>query len=192
MKILLLVASLQLSTVLYGENVVVFAKGDSLVLGTNAAPAALKDPAKASFLAAFKADCAQPAAFAGPDPLVALSDGGREVPGAGGGIQYHHLFHGGLVLDVTLNGLTPNHRYALTLNGNPARAGNDHLREHVPGNGKEKYYDFHLVTTDVNGRYQGTFGVMLPTGPYDVRFYVKDTTDFKIVLYNNFFQFTVE
>jgi hypothetical protein len=192
MKMLLLVASLQLSTVLYAEDIVVFAKGDSLMLGTNAAAATVKDPVKVSFLAAFKADCVQPAAFAGPDQLAALPNGGRKVPGANGGIQYHRSFHGGLVLDVTLNGLAPNHTYALTLNGNPARAGNDNLVDHVSGNEKERYVDFYTMTTDADGGYHGTFGILLPASPYDVRFYVKDTTDFRIVLYDDFFQFTVE
>jgi len=35
-------------------------------------------------------------------------------------------------------------------------------------------------------------GVALPPGPYDVRFYVKDTSDFKIVLYHDFFPFGVQ
>jgi len=187
MKILLIMTSLQLSTALFAGDIVVFAKGDSLVLGTNAAAAEVKDPAKASFLAAFKAS-----AFARPEKLSSLPDGGREVPGAGGEIQYHRSFRGGLVIEMKLEGLTPNHNYIFTLNGNPTRAGNDNLTEHVPGNEKEKYYDFQTTTTDANGRYHATFGIVLPAGPYDVRFYVKDTTDFKIILYHDFFQFTVE
>ncbi len=93
---------------------------------------------------------------------------------------------------MTLEGLTPNHKYILTLNGNPARAGNDKLMETVDHNKKQKYYDFRTITTDANGRYHATFGIRLPAGPYDVRFYVKDTTDFKIILYHDFFKFTVE
>ncbi len=90
-----------------------------------------------------------------------------------------------------LEGLTPSHRYILTLNGNPARAGNDKLMETVSHNQKEKYYDFQTVTTDAHGRYRATFGIVLPPGPYDVRFYVKDTADFKIILYHDFFKFAV-
>ena len=33
---------------------------------------------------------------------------------------------------------------------------------------------------------------MLPAGEYEVRFFVKDRTDYKIVLYHDFFKFTVE
>jgi hypothetical protein len=192
MKILLLIASLQLSPALFAEDVVVFAEGDSLVLGANAAATEVKDPAKASFFAAFKADLPHPSAFAGPDKLSDLPDGGRNVPGAGGEIKYHRAFHGGLVIGVTLEGLAPNHKYILTLNGNPERAGNDNLVERVSHNEKEKYYDFRTVTTDANGRYRAAFGVVLPAGPYDFRFYVKDTSDFKIILYDDLFQFTVE
>jgi hypothetical protein len=35
-------------------------------------------------------------------------------------------------------------------------------------------------------------GVAFPPGPYDVRFDVKDTSDFKIVLYHGFFPFGVQ
>jgi hypothetical protein len=42
------------------------------------------------------------------------------------------------------------------------------------------------------GEYMATFAIALPKGPYDVRFYVKDTDDFKIVLYHDFFRFAVE
>jgi hypothetical protein len=171
---------------------VVFAKGDSIVLGAGTAEAEAKDPAQASFLAAFKADLARPLAFEGPVPLTTLPGNGREVPGATGEIQYHGSFPGGLVIGVTLEGLLPNHVYILTLNGDVQHAGNNNLADQVSRNSKQKYYDFSTVTTDTNGRYQASFGILLPAGPYDVYFFVKDTTDFKIVLSHNFFQFTAE
>ena len=189
MKMFLFVACLQLSTGLFAQEIVVFAKGDNLVLG---AGAEVKDPAKSPFLAAFKVDLDHPLAFAGPDKLSDLPEYGRKVSGAAGEIQYHGSFQSGLVVGVTLKGLTPNHKYVLTLNGNPQRAGNDKLMETVDHNKKEKYYDFLTVMTDANGRYHATLGIRLPAGPYDVRFYVKDTTDFKIILYHDFFKFTVE
>jgi hypothetical protein len=192
MKILLIVAGLQLSIGLFAQEIVVLAKGDSLVLGSTNAATELKDPAQASFLAAFKADLAHPATFAGPDKLSDLPEYGRKVPGAAGEIRYHGSFHGGFVIGVTLEGLTPNHKYILTLNGSPGRAGNDKLMETVDHNQKEKYYDFSTVTTDANGRYHATFGIRLPASRYDVHFYVKDTTDFKIVLYHDFFKFKVK
>src|ERR1019366_9352275 len=131
MKILLIAAGLQLSIGLFAQEVVVFAKGDSLVLGSTNAATELKDPAQASFLAAFKADLAKPSAFKGPDKLSDLPEYGRKVPGATGEIKYHSSFHGGFVFCVTLEGLAPNHKYILTLNGGPGRAGNDKLMETV-------------------------------------------------------------
>ncbi len=191
MKMLLLVACLQTGTRLFAREIVVFSKDDSLVLGSAAAAAEIKDPAQAAFLAAFKSDLAHPSPFVGPDKMSDLSEFGRKVPDATGEIRYHGSFPGGLVMGVTLAGLTPNHKYILTLNGNPARAGNDKLMETVDHNPQEKYYDFLTVTTDASGRYHAAFGIRLPASPYDVRFYVKDTTDFKIVLYHDFFKFTV-
>jgi hypothetical protein len=179
-------------TGLFAQEVVVFAKGDSLALGSGISGNTVTNPVKASFLGAFKADLAHPSAFKEPAKLTDLPDYGRKVPGAGGEIRYHALFHGGFVILTTLEGLIPNHRYILTLNGNPERAGNTNLMETVSHNSKEKYYDFQTITTDATGRYNATYGLVLPAGPYDVRFYVKDTADFKIVLYRDFFKFTVE
>lgn len=189
MRLLLILICFLTGTALFAGDIVVFAKGDSLALGTGPDPA---DPAKATFLAAFKADLAHPAAFEGPFQLVELPDFGRKVPDATGEIQYHASFPGGFVVRARLEGLLPNHRYILTLNGNPERQGNDKLTEHVPQNTREKYYDFLTITTGADGRYEARFGIRLPPGPYDLRFYVKDTTDFKIVLYHDFFKFTVE
>jgi hypothetical protein len=171
---------------------VVFAKGNNIVLGAGTNEVEVKDPAQASFLAAFKADLGRPLAFEGPVELTTLSGNGPEVRGATGEIQYHGSFPGGLVIGVTLEGLTPDHKYILTLNGDAQRAGNDHLKEQMTRNNGERYYDFSTVTTDMTGSYHATFGILLPAGPYDVCFFVKDTTDFKIVLSHDFFQFTVE
>jgi DNA-directed RNA polymerase subunit RPC12/RpoP len=174
-----------------GPATVIFAKGDSIVLGAGAAEAEVKDPVRAAFLAAFKANLAHPVAFEGPVPLTPLS-GGRTVPGATGEIQYLGSFPGGLVIGVTLAGLVPDHDYILTLNGAVQHPGNDNLPEQLSQHGKQKYYDFSRITTDANGRYQATFGILLPAGPYEVYFFVKDTTDWKIVLSHSFFKFTVE
>jgi alpha-N-acetylglucosaminidase len=92
------------------------------------------------------------------------------------------------VFHLDLAHLLPEHRYILTLNGNPQRAGNEFLPNPVPGNPKERYYDFFIATTDDSGSYSGDFAVHLHPGDYDIRFYVKDTADFKIVLYHDFFE----
>ena len=173
---------------------VIFAKGDSMVLESGTAAAEVKNPARAAFLAAFKADLASPSAFEGPGELSIFPEYGRVVPGSTGDIQWHKSFPGGLVIGVTLQGLVPGHKYILSLNGDPQRAGNGHLMDiyRVSRDSTRRYYDFSTITTDITGSYHATFGIMLPTDRYDVSFYVKETTDFSIVLYHDFFQFTVE
>ncbi len=174
-----------------GLATVVFAKGDSIVLGAGTAEAEVKDLAQAAFLAAFKTNLACPLTFEGPLELTPLS-GSRSVPGATGEIHYLGSFPGGLVIGVTLAGLVPNHEYVLTLNGAVQHAGNDNLPDQLSRNSRQKFYDFTRITTDANGRYQATFGIRLPAGPYEVYFFVKDTSDWKIVLSHAFFKFTVE
>ncbi len=175
-----------------GPASVVFTKTDSIMLGDAAAEAEVKDPARAAFLAAFKADLANPRAFEGPVRLTAPSGNARIVQGATGEIQYHGSFPGGLVIGVKLEGLVPNHVYLLTLNGDVQHAGNNNLPEQLTRTNKQRYYDFSKITTDANGRYQATYGILLPAGPYEVYFFVKDTSDWKIVLSHSFFQFMVE
>ena len=190
MKLLLILAGLLSSPRISTQNIVIFAKGDTMALDSRAFTVP-SDSEKAVFLFALKADQATGPAFETSLDLSDLPQWGRKVPGAGGTIQFHKSFRGGFVVRVALAGLTPGHRYILTLNGNPERAGNDNLVDPVPGNEKEKYFDFLTVTTDPYGRYHAVFGIRLPSGPYDVRFYVKDMDDFKIVLYRDFFKFTV-
>ena len=171
---------------------VVFAKGDSIVLGAGTNEADMKDSLKAAFLAAFKADLAAPLAFAGPLPLTTHTGVGRDVPTAIGNIRYHESFPGGVVIGVTLGGLVPNHEYVLTLNGAVQHAGNENLPDQLSRNNPQKFYDFSRISTDASGSYQATFGIRLPPGPFDVYFFVKDTADWKIVLGHELFQFTVE
>lgn len=109
-----------------------------------------------------------------------------------GRIAYHTSFPGGFVADVWLNNLLPNHEYKLTLNGKVGLVGNDLLTEPVPGNEKEKYYDFLIVKTDSTGEYYAKLGVYLKPGAYHVRFYVKDADDSLIILYHDYFKFSVE
>ena len=171
---------------------VVFGKGDSLTLESGTAEAEVKDPAKAAFLAAFKADLARPMAFEGPVDLFIFPGYDGAAESAAGSIKWHGSFRGGLVIGVALRGLAPNHKYVLTLNGDPRHVGNNHLLEQLAHNNGERYYDFGTVTTDMTGSYHATFGVVLPAGQYDVYFFVKDTANWKIVLRHDLFQFTVE
>jgi hypothetical protein len=175
-----------------GPAFVVLAKGESVVMGDGAAEAAVTNMAQASFLATFKADLAAPLAFAAPLPLTTQSGNGGKVPGATGEIRYHESFPGGLVIGVTLTGLVPRHEYVLTLNGAVQHDGNSNLPDQLSRNNPQKFFDFSPAMTDTNGNYQATFGIRLPPGPYDVYFFVKDTSDWKIVLSHSFFQFMVE
>lgn len=194
MKSLFLLTSLLLApALLLASNIIVYAKGDFTVLesGSSAPAPAPKEPVKAKFLATCQADLAQPGPFAVAIKLSAPPEWGKTVPGATGKLDFHDKFSGGFFVRVALEGLAPRHRYILTLNGNPKLAGNDRLVDAVPGMDTERYFDFLTITTDADGRYAATFGIALPTGPYDVRFYVKDTDDFKIVLYHDYFKFAV-
>ncbi len=190
MTIPLVLASLQLGGGVPAQHVIVFGKSDSVVLQPSTPMPQV--PAKAAFYRAFTADLESPAEFDAPIELTAFPQWGRLVPGASGGIQFHHSFRGGLVVRVALEGLLPGHPYILTLNGKPELPGNANLADPVPGSERERYFDFQTVTTDAHGSYLATFGIALPPGPYEVRFYVKDTSDFKIVLYHDFFPFGVD
>lgn len=193
MKPLLVLAALfALGQPALADQIVVFAKGETLTLNSGSPTPAPKEPARVTFLQGVKADLAHPAAFAKPFALIAPPAWGKTVPGASGKIEFHKKFAGGFFVRVNLDGLAPDHRYILTLNGNPKLAGNDRLADAVPGMATERYFDFQTITADTQGRYGATFAIALPAGPYDVRFYVKDTTDFKIVLYHDYFKFTVE
>jgi len=193
MKLPAVVASLILALRLPASPIAVLAKGEAVTIDPNGPPpAAPADPVRAAFLHAFESDLTRPAEFGPIAPLTAPPAWGRTVAGAGGSIQHHESFRGGFVVRVALHGLRPLHRYILTLNGNPALPGNNRLVDPVPGNPAERYLDFLTVTTDGTGSYEATFGILLPTGPYGVRFYVKDTDDFKIILYRDYFRFTVD
>jgi hypothetical protein len=163
--ILCLVGFLLVSHTLQGAAIIVYAKGESAMVDAIAAPAKPVDPAKAAFLAAFQADLMKPAPFVEPLEVGNFPVYGRDVPGAGGMIEFHDSFAGGFVVKVALMGLLANHDYILTLNGNPERAGNDRLVDPVQGNEAEKYFDFQTVTTDVMGQFMATFAIALPKGP---------------------------
>lgn len=173
-------------------RVVVYAKGDSIAYRAATPPPSPADPVRSALLRRFNADLDQPAALEKTLPLTEFPVWGRAVPGAAGEIQFHGSFRGAFVTRVSLTGLLPNHDYILTLNGNPEKQGNDRLPTPVPGNEREHYLDFQTVRTDSSGRYSAAYAIALAKGPYDVRFYVKDTSDFKIVLYHDFFPFRVE
>lgn len=192
MKIFIVLVCLLVSPALFAHQVIVYAKAVLFELDNGPGTPTPTEPRQAKFLAAYRADLARPAPFAPPIPLTAPPEWGKTVPGAAGKLEFHDKFTGGFFVRLALEKLAPKHRYILTLNGNPKLAGNERLVDPVPGMETERYFDFLTIKTDGEGRYDATIGVALLPGPYHVRFYVKDTTDFKIVLYHDYFKFAVE
>jgi hypothetical protein len=171
--------------------IAVFGEKDFYALSALPAPEGPKDPAEHAFFEAYKRDQAAPSYETALD-LVNPPSWGKTVSAATHGtIQFHPSFASGLVCRIALESLLPDHEYILTLNGNPALPGNDLLLSLVPGMAKERYYDFLIVKTDAQGRFDGSFGIYLKAGKYEARCYVKDTADFKIVLYHDYFPFEV-
>lgn len=192
MKKLLALAILFSGHGLLAQQLVVFGERDFYALGPDGASPGPKDPDRIAFLEGYRADVAGKAALEESMELVSPPAWGKTVSAATRGtLRFHPSFPRGFACHLTLENLLPGHDYILTLNGNPARAGNSLLLTPVPSNEQERYYDFLIVKTDSRGGYDAGLGVYLPPGDYDVRCYVKDTADFKIVLYRDFFKFTV-
>src|SRR5580692_1480388 len=169
---------------LFAGEIVVFGERDFYVIDASPSPAGPREADRAAFFEGFKADLARPAQLERSLELVNPPEWGKTVSAqTRGRIQFHPSFPGGFACHLALENLLPDHDYILTLNGNPQRAGNSLLASPVPGNPQERYYDFLVVRTDAHGRYDARLGVFLRPGSYDVRCYVKDTGDFKIVLY---------
>jgi hypothetical protein len=180
---LLLCACLLASLRLAAEDAVVFSKGDSIVLGP-AAGETLRDPAGAAFLAAARRDFQGGAPYDAVFPLINPPAWGRVVSAqTAGSLRIRRSFAGGFVFQVDMDHLQPGHPYVLCINGRPQHPGNELLPESVPGHEAEKYYDFYTLKTDATGSCHARIALVLRPGPYNVHFYVKDTSDFKIVLY---------
>jgi len=190
---LLLLALLSLGGSLPAQQIVVFGERDFYVLDSTAGTPRPKEADRIAFLASCRADLARNAPYEEAVDLVNPPAWGKTVSaGTHGSIRFHTSFPRGFACRLALENLLPDHDYILTLNGNPARAGNSLLLTPVPSNEQERYYDFLIARTDSRGRYGASLGVYLKPGAYDVRCYVKDTADFKIVLYRDFFKFRVE
>ncbi len=115
---------------------------------------------------------------------------GKPIPGSMGRFIYYDNSPRILKGEIQLSNLQPNHSYVLTLNGKPEHPSNQHLP--AQSSEKERYFDFKQVHTDKNGYLKIKLELTLSPGEYDVKFFVKDPTDWKIVLYNDFFVFTVK
>ncbi|HEX9783936.1 MAG TPA: hypothetical protein VGA56_14540 [Opitutaceae bacterium] len=145
--------------------------------------------AKQTFVAGVAA--ARPA-FEQELPLVNPPEWGKTLsPGTRGNVAFKRTFSGGFFGRLKLEGLASAHRYLLTFNGRPDLKGNDLLPSVVTGLPDERYFDFLDIESDRDGRYEAILAVSLKPGAYHVRLYVKDTDDWKIVLYRDYFEFTV-
>ncbi len=173
------------------QPVAILARNDARVLGSSAVTPT--DPVKASFWTHFTRDRERRVTYEAEIPVMNPGPWGRIVgEQTGGTLRYHRRFPHGFVCRLELHGLAPHHPYVFTLNGNSGRAGNHLLSTPAPGNEAEKYYDFFDIETDAEGSYRADLGVFLRSGDYEVRFYVKDPDDFKIVLYADHFTFSVD
>jgi hypothetical protein len=192
LKHLLIFPILAAAGQLAADPIVVFGEKDFYVLNSPGNPKSPQEPDRLAFYEAMKADGDRPHLETTLE-LVSPPEWGKTVSAATRGkIQFHPSFPGGFACHISLEHLLPDHDYILTLNGNPAKAGNAMLLSTVPGNPQERYFDFLVVHTDDAGHYDSGLGVFLKPGGYDVRCYVKDTSDFKIVLYRDFFKFEVK
>lgn len=173
------------------EDVVVLSRGEFRVLGA-AAPAPVASPDREAFLASTARDLRTDGALSRRIPLVNPPSWGRIVrPDSRGDLEIAEYYPHGFRFNLSLEGLLAGHRYVLCINDRPNHPGNELLPESVPGHPEEKYLDFYTATTDGAGNYAGRFALFLKPGQYNVHFYVKDTTDHKIVLYGvEYFDFT--
>jgi hypothetical protein len=189
-RLLLVIPLLCLTRGYSAAPIVVFGEKDLYVVGKGAERP--KEADRAAFFGDYAADVGRHAPLESTVELIDPPEWGKTVgTSTKGRIQFHRSFKGGFACHLELENLLPEHDYILTLNGNPSKAGNGLLPSSVPGNPQEKYYDFLVVRTDAHGHYDAGLGVFLRPGSYDVRCYVKDTGDFKIVLYRDFFRFEV-
>lgn len=192
MRKTLLLALLFSGEGLCAQVIVVFGERDFYAIESAAGGPRPTDPDRIAFMESCRADPSRRAPYEEAMDLVSPPSWGKTVSAiTRGRILYHPTFPRGFACHLTLESLLPDHGYVLTLNGNPSRAGNGLLLTPVPSNAQERYYDFLIVRTDAHGRYDASLCVYLKPGAYDVRCYVKDTADYKIVLYRDFFRFTV-
>ena len=191
MKLLTVIAWLISSQMISAEILAVFGKNQVTVLSVSGAISGITDsPSHRSFLAALS-DRRKQSDYETMLPIVSPPEWGKSVANSGGAVHYQRSFAQGFAARLSLHDLVPQHTYLLTLNGIPQHSGNDRLPDPVPGIPEERFYDFLRIVTDAQGAYETDLGIYLLPGDYHVRIYVKDTDDFKIVLYRDYFDFFV-
>lgn len=113
---------------------------------------------------------------------------GKTIPSSSGKIYYYDKFQEAFSGGIILGGLAPNHGYFLSLHGKPSNPGYDFLPQ-IDDKG-QRYFDFLQVNTNSVGNVSEKFNVAMKPGDYNVKFFVKDINDWKIVLYNDILIFT--
>ena len=175
----------------FAHDIAVYARGEAYVV--NATAPDLHTDDDRAFWNGFKQAVRDGMNLQATLPLISPPEWGKTVsPRTRGQVDYRESFPGGFLCHLRLSGLEPDKLYILTLNGNPNLPGNALLPTPVPGLEEERYYDFAFIETDASGGFEANLGIKLPVGDYEPRIYVKDTEDFKIVLYRDYFPFTVE
>jgi hypothetical protein len=194
MKYLFIIITLFSSYPMYSQQVIVFGKEEKCFFDPHEDPCHPEGKIEIDFFNKFRdvsfSDTSQTISAKLITPPL---DWGKKVSDSTfGEILYRSAFLHGFITELKLINLLPDHNYLLTLNGNPKLAGNSLLPDTVPKYNVEKYYDFLSIVTDKEGNYKARIGIFLKRGDYNVRFYVKDTDGFKIVLYHDYFNFRVE
>ena len=115
---------------------------------------------------------------------------GLPISGSWGEIRYRQASAKPFLIDVKLKGLSPNHKYVVSLIGKSWHKSSRLLPKSY---GKEKYYDVSEITTNSDGNLEKQLIVDLPSGQYNVKFFLRDpSSKWKAVLYNDFFIFTIK
>jgi len=193
MKYVLLLIGISIGSALYSQRIIVFSKTEKCFLEAKSNVCNPAEVRKVEFMNNFiNKDFRDTLQMSKARLITPPLEWGKKVSDTTyGEFVYNNSFAGGFITDLNLFNLIPDHTYLLTLNGNPKLAGNNLLPDTVPNNNIEKYYDFLSIKTDFHGKYHARIAVYLKQGNYQVRFYVKDTDRFKIVLYHDFFKFKV-
>ena len=123
------------------------------------------------------------------DLAPAKGEWGKPVSGSSGKVVYCDDAPPPFTGRLDFSALELQRNYRITLNGIPGRPGNDRLEKTL---GNERYSDFDQYHADVKGSGGGEFKWYLRAGRYEVKFFLKDTDGWKIVLYNDFFAFTIQ
>jgi hypothetical protein len=193
MKYLLLFTGICIGFTMYSQEVIVFSKVEKCYLDDKHSPCNPEGNEKQGFMDDFKNKTFEDTTQVTKNIIITppLEWGKKVSDTTFGEIIYYNSMKNGFITNINLYNLKPGHIYLLTLNGNPNLAGNNLLPDTVPNLSIERYYDFLSIKTDSQGAYHCKIGIYLKHGDYNVRFYVKDTDGYKIVLYHDYFKFTV-